>query len=330
MTMVRRVEDWSRPLVAWRAWRQPLVVLNICVIAAGMVLAALAYRGIEGQGDDLSNLNPAAHPTEWHYLKMLYTEWGQVGFGVLMVPLRLFVRLFGAGPDAFPWWCFAGVNAALNILSVVHFVLAGRALVGYSRSWTIALTAFLSGVWLINLVSFSTTLGIPVVFFAAYTLPLYLLSLVALGFATAAVSATHSRMKVLAALYLLISLNEATFMLSLPVLISAFTVVKARRAARPVEAFARMIVIWAAAVQRPDLRVDHARVSSPRAAPRVCGAVGHDALGQNSGVVHGIRANTVPRTGGRSWRGPCSCTRCCSRSFAPASSFTLYRRHGGA
>jgi hypothetical protein len=247
MTMLRRVEDWSRPLVAWRVWRQPLVVLNICVMAAGVVLAAFAYRGIEGQGDDLRNLNPAAHPTEWHYLKTLYTQWGQVGFGVLMVPVRLFVRLFRSGPDAFPWWCFTGLNAALNILSVAHFVLAGRALVGYGRSWTLGLTAFLSGIWLINPVSFSTTVGIPVVFFGAFTLPLYMVSLVALGFATDAVSAARSSMMRLAGLYLLVSLNEATFMLSLPVLIGAFTVVKARRAARPVEAFARMIVVWAAA-----------------------------------------------------------------------------------
>jgi hypothetical protein len=247
MTIWRQVEERSRSLITSRVWRPPLAVLNISVMTASLLLVAFVYRGIEGQGDDLGNLNPAAHPTEWHYLKMLYTQWGQVGFGVLMVPLRLFVRVFGVGPDAFPWWCFAGLNAALNVLSAIHFVLAGRALVGYSRSSTVGLTAFLAGIWLFNPVSFSTTVGIPVVFFAAYTLPLYMISLVALGFATAPTRAARSRIVVLSAVYLLISLNEATFMLSLPVLISAFTIVRARRAARPVQAFAGMIFIWAIA-----------------------------------------------------------------------------------
>jgi hypothetical protein len=242
----------SRPLTRALAARdlscRPVLMLNLCVLAAAVALGVWAYGGLlEGKGDDLRNLNPAAHPTEWHYLKMLYTTWGQVGFGGLMVPWRLVVRIFGIGPDVFPWWFFAGLNAGLNVLAVVHFVIAGKVLMRHGRSWALGLCTFTAALWILNPVSFATTVGIPVVFFSAYTLPLYLVSLFSLGFATAGSPLPRSRLIQLVAVYLLVSLNEATFMLSLPVLVLALTVVKAHRGARPLADFIRMILPWTAA-----------------------------------------------------------------------------------
>jgi hypothetical protein len=197
-------------------------------IAVGCLLAGfMLYSGrLTAIGDDAVNMNPASWTTPWGFLRSVYTGSGQMSSAVFILPWRMAVRALSIGPDRFAWWFPASLNMAFGICACYNVVLAGRR----TRAFSGAAAAFMFVVaalcWIANPTVVRSSMVLPVTLLVTYTFPLYLTSLLVLLLSRID-AAPGWRVYCAAGIYVLVSLNTTTFMLSVPVLAAGILIARA-------------------------------------------------------------------------------------------------------
>jgi hypothetical protein len=220
-----------------------LLVVHLVILFALLAFGAWVYAGkLTAAGDDLNNIGTAYWASNLDYLRYFYMEWGQTGVILLVIPLRALARFFQLGPDTFPWWLFASASSYCNLVAPLMIVAAGKAVLRYHWKVGLFLLAFIFGVW-IGPAVYRTTVNIPVTFFVAYVLPLFL-TLFAIATFTRPCSGRVGKF-IVAALYLIVSVNTQTFFFSAPVLFTTLTAIKVIRGNRSYWIGLKEIGLWA-------------------------------------------------------------------------------------
>jgi hypothetical protein len=223
---------------AWRTWMTKflskifldrfVVQVNLFLLALSILLGIVFYAGkIHGAGDDFNNLAAAAgHGSSLDYVKWYYFNWGQTGIILLVVPFQLVIKLLHVSPEGFPWWLFASINSFCYLASAYMLVIGGKRLLGYQWREALFLLAFIYGVWLTPVV-YNSTMDSTVTYFVAFGLPTYLLTIAIYLFSANNFGENRKDWFIVGGIYLLLSVNTETFLLSIPIIFTGMIIVRA-------------------------------------------------------------------------------------------------------
>ena len=205
-----------------------VVLVNLFLFILCLLVGVLGYRGkLHGGGDDMNNLAvTVGNGSSLEYVKWYYLNWGQTGIVALIVPIQAFIKLLHVTPEEFPWWFFASINAFCYLAAVYMLVMGGKRLLKYEWHEALFLLAFIYGVWLTPIV-YNSTIAIPVTFFVAFTLPVYILTVAIYLFSTNSFGQNRKDWLVIGVIYMLLSINTETFLLSIPVVFTGIIIIHA-------------------------------------------------------------------------------------------------------
>ena len=205
-----------------------VIRVNLFLLVLCLLFGFTIYAGtIHGVGDDMNNLAATVgNGSSWEYIKWYYLNWGQTGIVIWLVPVQLAIKIFHITPEVFPWWFFASINTFNYLAAVYMLVMGGKSLLKYGWQEALFLLAFTYGVWLTPIV-YKSTIDIPVTFFSAFTLPTYLLTIAVYWFSANDFGKKIIDWLALGCIYLLLSINTETFLLSIPIIFTGITVIQA-------------------------------------------------------------------------------------------------------
>jgi hypothetical protein len=205
-----------------------VVSANLFLFVLCILVGVVAYGGkLHGGGDDMNNLAATVgNGSSLEYIKWYYLNWGQTGIVALIVPIQAAIKLFHLTPDGFPWWFFASINAFCYLAAGYMLVMGGRRLLKYEWHESLFLLSFIYGVWLTPIV-YNSTIDIPVTFFVAFTLPVYILAVAIYLFSADSFGKSRKDWLVIGVIYTLLSTNTETFLLSIPVVFTGMILIRA-------------------------------------------------------------------------------------------------------
>ena len=224
-----------------------LLSINLCLLLSSLVIGFALYAGKLHQAhDDIGLLSPVAFSSEWDFFSMFFMERGQIGTVLLVLPWRFLVRVFQPSPETFPWWLFSSLNLFCVVTAPLIMLAAGWRLSKPNKNGMLFFLLMVVGCWVISPTAYSTTIFLPVSFFAAYTLPLYLLSLGMWFFSDSAWGKRWKDFIVLGLLYLAISLSTTTFTLSVPIVFIGISLLKSIFHVDSLARLTRSVATWCA------------------------------------------------------------------------------------
>jgi hypothetical protein len=146
---------------------------------------------------------------------------------VLIAFVQFFVKLLSVSPEKFPWWFFASVNIYCYVMAVYMIIMGGCRLLGCRWQETLFIMVFVYGLWLTPNLYKSTISMMPVTLFICFEFPTYLLAVAIYWFSSDAFGKNKKDWLMFGVIYLVLSLNTETFLMSIPVLFTGIIVVHA-------------------------------------------------------------------------------------------------------
>ena len=203
--------------------------VNAILFFVFILFGAVIYKDkIHGGSDDMSNISGlVGNGSILEYVKWYYLNWGQTGIVVLIASVQFIVKLFHITPEGFPWWFFVSINIFCYVAAVYMIVMGGKRLLKYEWQEALFLLFFIYGFWFTPVVYKSTISMMPVTLFFAFELPTYLLTIAMYLFSANTFGRNKKDWLIFGFIYLFLSFNTETFLMTTPVLFTGIVIVRA-------------------------------------------------------------------------------------------------------
>lgn len=225
--MQTRSTVWSRLV------RDPLVITNVLLLVASLVVGRVLYAGAFAYADSLNMLssypqldaaggtnvtatNLAQYVRHWYV--GLNGRWSQA---VMNGTLASATKVFGFGPESFPWWMMRSLSLFCMLATPINFLAAAGAFARQIRPMGVCLLVLAWGIWSFAQNTYAYSIWFDCLLTDRFV-PMYLASVLAVGVARGWPGRRPLALAGFAAIYLFVAVEQ--FLVTLPVLLVGYAI----------------------------------------------------------------------------------------------------------